>query len=205
MGSSLAYDVAILPSDELAGKAIALSKQLASRYHTFFQLELDGPFPHASLYMTQLRAEDLDEVQEVLARIAASTPSFNLTATGYHQSRGYVDASYERINVLDQLQLAVVEVINPLRDGMPHGEKKHLEDATGPLRDTLQKYGYRGVGEFFRPHLTLARFTEYAPIDVSDLPDPATFGGAFTKLGLFEIGRHGACVRKIAEFELGKE
>ncbi|HSX08356.1 MAG TPA: hypothetical protein VLG11_05675 [Candidatus Saccharimonadales bacterium] len=205
MHSSLACDVVILPSDELAESAIALSEQIGRQHNTFFQLAKNGPFAHASLYMTQLSVASLDEAREILARIAATTPALDLFAKGYHQSRGYIDVSYERINALDQLQLAVVEAINPLRDGMPHGEQKHLEDATGSLRDTLQKYGYRGIGEFFRPHLTLARLTDHAPIDVSDLPEPTGFSGAFTKLGLFEIGRHGACVRKIAEFELGKE
>jgi hypothetical protein len=51
--------------------------------------------------------------------------------------------------------------------------------------------------------MTFTRFTNGKAIDVSNLPKPDEFSGSFIKLGLFEMGDNGTCVRKIAEFALG--
>lgn len=199
--SSLSCDIVILPADTLAHKAISLSGQLTQR-GTFFTLKENTCFPHASLYMTQLKVSDLDKVKSILANIAANTSRFDLATTGYDQAEGYIDAGYARTDTLDRLQMSVVEAINPIRDGMREKDKVRMLTMTGAARENLEKYGYRGVGELFRPHLTFTRFTNSQLIDTSPLPDPSEFSGQFVKLGLFEMGDNGTCVRKIAEFEL---
>lgn len=98
--------------------------------------------------------------------------------------------------------MTVVNAINPIRDGMRVKDIARLPETTGIVRENLEKYGYRGVGELFRPHMTLARFAESKEIDVSVLPDIDELSGQFVKLGLFEMGDNGACVRTLAEFNL---
>jgi len=204
MVQSTPCDIVLLPPDELAKKTIALSKQLAEQYKALFQLDQKGPFPHASLYMVQLKVADLEKAQEILARIAASTPQLSLLATDYYQSQGYIDAEYVRTDLLGRLQMAIVESINPIRDGMRERDKARMLEATGKVRENLEMYGYRGIGELFRPHMTIARFAERTPIDISKLPEPTGFNGTFTKLGLFEMGNNGTCIREIATFEFNK-
>jgi len=97
----------------------------------------------------------------------------------------------------------VISAINPIRDGLRENDKARLMSATGELRENLEKYGYRGVGELFRPHMTFTRFANGRAIDVSSLPDSHEFSGEFLTLGLFEMGDNGTCVRKIAEYKLG--
>jgi len=191
--ASLPCDIVILPADDLAHKAISLSEQLA-QHGTLFTLKDGARYPHASLYMTQLKVADLEKVKALLAAIAASTPQLDITATRYDQAEGYIDVEYARTEALAHLQMTVVEAINPIRDGM--------YAATGKARESLEKYGYRGVGELFRPHLTLTRFVGGRSIDANTLPEPNEFSGRFVRLGLFEMGDNGTCVRKIAEFEL---
>lgn len=200
--TSIPCNIAILPTSALAQKAIALSQRL-EQYNTIFTLKDNVYFPHISLYMTQLKIADLDKVKAILAAIAANTPQSDLTATGYYQAEGYIDVNYGRTDVLDTLQMAVIEAINPIRDGMREKDKARMLAATGKVRENLEKYGYRGVGELFRPHLTFTRFTDSQSIDTRDLPNPSEFSGQFTKLGLFEMGDNGTCVRKIGEFEFG--
>src|SRR5438874_1017578 len=101
------YDIVMLPAPELAQEAIALSEQL-ERYGTLFTLKDGAYFSHASLYMTQLRDADIDSVNARLSSIAAATPPPQLTAARYHQAEGYIDVDYERTQVLDRLQMAVV-------------------------------------------------------------------------------------------------
>lgn len=200
--TSLPCDIVILPSDELARVAIAFSERL-QQFNTLFTLKEGAYFPHASLYMTQIKVADLDKVKELLSSIAAGIPQLDLIASGYYQAEGYIDPNYTRTKTLDQLQMTVVNAINPIRDGMREKDKARLASTSGKIRENLEKYGYRGVGDLFRPHMTLTRFADGQPIDESSLPDIHRFDGKFIKLGLFEMGDNGTCVRKIADFKLG--
>ncbi|HET8671584.1 MAG TPA: DUF1045 domain-containing protein [Candidatus Saccharimonadales bacterium] len=200
--SSIPCDIVILPSSELAQRAIKMSVTLQS-HGALFQLNATGPFPHTSLYMTQLKIADLDKVKAILTDIAASTPLLDLTATRYDQANGFIDVDYARTETLDQLQMTVVEAINPIRDGMREKDKARMLTTTGKARENLEKYGYPGVGELFRPHMTFTRFIDARTIDTSTLPNVSELNGQFVKLGLFEMGENGTCVREIAEFTLG--
>lgn len=202
--TSIPCDIVILPTDGIAKKAIDLSKQL-EQHGTLFTLEDGAYFPHASLYMTQLRVVDLDKVSSILTDIAASTPQLDLVATRYDHAEGYIDAEYARTEVLDSLQMTVVEAINPIRDGMREKDKARTLTTTGKARENLEKYGYLSIGELFRPHVTLTRFADGQPIDADMLPEPNKFSGRFVKLGLFEMGNNGTCIRKIAEFSMGSQ
>lgn len=199
--TSFAANIVLLPSDELADKAIAVSHQL-QEYEALFELSGHGPFPHATLYMTQLRVEDTLKVQGILADLANNTPPFSMIATRYFQDMGYFDPDFEKTDRIARLQMDVIAAINPIRDGMREKDKARMLEATGLARANLAQYGYQGVGQLFRPHMTLTRFAHGRQIDTSALPDPKEFSGQFTKLGLFEMGDNGTCARKIAEFEL---
>src|SRR4030095_4919861 len=163
--TSLPCDIAIIPNDELLQKAIKFSAQLRS-YGTLFTLKNDSYFPHISLYMTQIKTDNMETINRLLRDIAAKVAPINLIAYRYFQPRGYIDAEYKRTESLDTLQELVVEAINPVRDGRLKNDEANLLDATGQARDNLKKYGYRFVGELFRPHLTFTRFQNGQSIDV---------------------------------------
>jgi Protein of unknown function (DUF1045) len=131
-----------------------------------------------------------------------AAPSLAANATHYYQAERYIDVEYERTEPMAQLQMQVVDAINPIRDGMRENDKRRMATVTGPARDNLEKYGYRGVGELFRPHISLTRFEREQPTVASGLGPITEFNGQFTHLGLFEMGANGTCVRKIDEFEL---
>lgn len=151
--------------------------------------------------MCQIKVDNLLKVQEILSDIADHTQKFSLVATRYDQTEGYIDVEYHR-EALVSLQNEVLGAVNPLRDGLRDNDKARLADATGAIRENLETYGYRGVGESFRPHITFTRFADNKIVDTSELPPVGDFNGAFDKLGLFEMGDNGTCVRKIVEFPL---
>ncbi len=199
--SSVSCDVVILPNEELANKAISASQQLAP-LGGLFTLETGKYFPHLSLFMLQLKDDDLEKVKSLLAEIANKTPTLNLKASKYQQNESYVDVEYARSAQTDSLQQQVIAALNPIRGGMQENHKARMLQATGLVLKNFQNYGYKYVGELFRPHITFTRFGETQPEVESLLPELSTFGGSFTKLGLFEIGDNGTCVRKIVEFDL---
>jgi hypothetical protein len=199
--ASAPYDIVLLPEPSLAAKAIRTSQELQPM-GTEFVLGTEQCLPHLSLYMTQLKTEDLPEVSKRLARIAQQTKQLQLAADEYVQEEGYIDASYARVPEIEQLQQAVLDAINPIRDGMRTKDEARLKAATGPTRANLEQYGYRGVGELFRPHLSFTRFTNRLPIPLEDMGAPSAFSGTFVALALCEMGDNGTCLHKIQEFPL---
>ena len=196
--NSLPYDVVILPNNELANKVISASQKLAS-LGGLFTLEISKYFPHASLFMLQLKEDDLENVKSLLAGSAGKTSALNLKASKYEQKEAYVDVEYVRNEQTDSLQREVVAALNSVRDGMRDKDKARMLEATGLALENFQNYSYKYVGELFRPHITFTRFSETQPEAEGLLPELSTFDGSFTKLGLFEMGDNGTCVRKIAK------
>jgi len=139
---------------------------------------------------------------QIIASHAALVP---LEAVRYNQAFGYFDAAYTRPPALSQLQAQVVAAVNPLRRGIRPGEAEFLPTASGLKRQNIEQFGYRGVGELFRPHLTLTRFTDQRPIATDGLPPIADFSGTFNRLALYETGEHGTCIRELGAFPLSGE
>lgn len=201
--NSIPCNIVITPEPALAEKAIALSRKIEG-FGTRYTLK-DGVFyPHISLYMVQFKLEDIDNIKTVLADIAVNVSPLQLTSREYKQAEAYIDAEYIRTDALATLQMAVVEATNPLRDNLRKRVKAYMLSTTGAVRENIEKYGYRNVGELFRPHVTFTRFTDDIVINIAGLPKPSELNGAFIKLGLFEMGDNGTCVRKIAEWDLAK-
>lgn len=200
--SSIACDIVMIPDEDIASHIISLSQTLRDK-DTYFTLKEGEYYPHASLYMVQLDMDKLDEISERLSDIAQHTQRITLKPKEYHQEWGYIDVEYEREALSDKLQMQVVTAINPLRDGLRAKDKERLESAVGKERENIEKYGYRGVGEFFAPHITITRFKSRQDIDTIMLPDVHEMVAKFSKIGIFEMGDNGTCIRKITEFDLG--
>jgi 2'-5' RNA ligase len=200
--NSLPCDIVIIPDADISARAITLSEHLG-RGETYFTLKEGKYFPHTSLYMAQLDMSRLDEIKERLSDVAAHTPKISLSPKKYHQQWGYVDVEYERDTIIDKLQMDIVHAINPIRDGLRQKDIDRLPEEVGIERENILTYGYRSVGEKFAPHITITRFTDRNDIDLTTLPDVSTFQATYSKIGLFEMGENGTCVRKIAEFNLG--
>jgi 2'-5' RNA ligase len=198
---SISADIVVLPSPAISAKAISVSNDLY-RFGSLTLLEDGKVFPHASLYMCQLRTADLPKVEEILAAIAAKHRAISLEAAEYAQAHRFIDVGYNRTLDLDQLQEHVLDAINPVRHGLRPQDEARLKTSTGRELENLKKYGYRGIGDEFRPHITITRFEREQKFDTSDLPAISEFSGSFTHLGLFEMGPNGTCVRQIATFAL---
>lgn len=202
--SSLPVDVVILPSSELAAKAIEASK-LSAELGSLFTLEVGKQYPHTSLYMLQLSDENLAAVKDKLANIAHNNQLLHLTSSGYVQKLGFIDVEYEVTSDLNKLQQQVIKAIQPLADGMRDKDKQRMLEARGLALQNFQKYGYKYVGELFRPHITFTRFPdeEDKPEAVQLLPDVMTFNGDFPRIGLYVMGDNGTCIREISSWQLG--
>lgn len=199
--TSIACDIVLLPSPQLASLAYKTSARLKDK-NTFFTLKEGEYYAHASLYMVQLDVDSIEKVEQALRMVASKLKPLRVTAKEFHQEWGYFDVEYYRNETIDNIQNQVVQLINPLRDGLREKDQERIKTATGVELENLQKYGYRSIGSEFAPHITFTRFIDSAtkPNVGSDLRE---FDGEFVSIGLFEMGDNGTCVRKILEIPLG--
>ena len=199
-------DVVLLPSEPQADYAVRASQALAPQ-GSLFTLDNNHFYAHASLYIFQMDVASQADCIAALERLAGQTSVQRLRQDGYFYQesgggKGYVDIAFERTGDADALQEHVIEAFNGLRAGMREKDKQKMADATGLKLKNLQEYGYPAIGELFRPHITLTKFPVEIEPDLTVLPSGAGFDGTFTRLGLFEMGPNGTCIRKIAEFNL---
>lgn len=199
-------DVVLLPEGSQATEAIRCSELLAMQ-GGLFRLDNEYFYAHASLYMFKLAVGRLAECTEALKVVATKHSTQELTPTGYTYldkgpGKGFVDIAFDRTEEADQLQQDVLAALAPLRSGMVEIIAPMLTNATGVKLENLQQYGYPAVGELFRPHITLTKFPAETEPDLSVLPSPEVFTGKFTKIGLFEMGANGTCIRPLAVFDL---
>lgn len=194
-------DIVLLPDETVAEQAIAASQAL-KRPDTVFTLE-DGKFyPHLSLYMVRLRERNIETAADALRDLAATHKPFSLHVAHYGQERGYVVVDYDTPPTLHSLQQVVLGAVNPIRDGIMEKDWVRALEATGLAKQNYDTYGYKYVGDLFKPHITLTRFENEDPIDETALPEPSTFDGQFTRLALCELGISNTCVRILADFPL---
>lgn len=194
-------NVVLLPNKSLADKAIEISETLRSD-EALFTLRDGSFYPHISLYMLELRVNDYEKVQDALRDISTIQSLQELTATKYDQKMGFLDAEYATTPALRELQDIIVDALNPVRNGMREKDKLRMEQADGIKREYFEKYGYPNVKELLRPHVTLTRFNNENFFDISKLPDAPVFSGTFDKLGFFESGDNGTCVRLLSSYDL---
>jgi hypothetical protein len=201
---TIACDIVLLPSEGQAQLAIQASRQL-SQQGSLFMLDDKNLYAHTSLYMFQMDIANQEECIAALRRIAASNNAQRLEQNGFFYQnsghyKGYVDVSFARNKEVDSLQEQVVTAFNGLRADTSEKNKQKMISAAGLQLEYLQKYGYASIGELFRPHLTFTKFPREIEPDLTLLTSPKKFTGEFTRLGLFEVGPHGTCIREIAEF-----
>ena len=198
--SFIACDIAILPSEDLCVQAIETSQRFQKR-DALFTLHAEACVPHVSLYMVRLDTDGLNAARELLAKIAATTSAQNITAKRYYQSEGYTGVEYVRSDELAKLQMTVVQAINPIRDRTYAKNKADAVSNPDLARENVKQYGYPNIGELFWPHITFTRFSDQEE-KALELPPLQVFNGQLIRLGLFELGKHGTCIRRIAEFPL---
>lgn len=205
-GTSVPCDIVLLPDEDQAELAAECSRLFAEQ-GSLFTLDNQNFYAHASLYMFTMDEARQQACIEALQDLASGHVTLQLDQDGYYYQdsgfgKGYLDVQYKRNQAVDLLQQAVIDTFNPLRAGMRESDKAKMQAASGLKLENLQKYGYPFAGELFRPHITFARLPVEIEPNLSVLPAASQFTGLFSRLGLFEMGSNGTCIRKIADFTL---
>jgi hypothetical protein len=195
------YDVVLIPAKNISEQAIHTSVSI-KHLGVYFTLDIATYFPHISIYMLQLNKQGLAKSLELLAKIANNTNLITIHANHYNYENNYIDIEYTPTKEIKNLQTEVVEVLNPIRDGLREKEATRIASTTGDYRKNLERYGYRYIGDRFSPHLTFTRFTKNQKQVLDLMPRKETWDGVYPTLGLFEMGDNGTCIHKVKTWNL---
>lgn len=194
-------DVVIMPDAHVAGAAISASQALA-KCGSQFTLQDGTYYPHISLYMLKLAINNVPQVMQLLEALAQSFRPFMLQAERIDEGARYVMVEYAVPDALRTMQEAVLAAISPLHRGIMDKDDDNVRQSTGLALKNYQVYGYKYIGEFFHPHITLTRIHDAASGYEHLLPSVENFTGTFPMLGLFELGENNTCIHKLAAWPL---
>ena len=108
--AEIAVDVVLLPSEEMADKAIAANKELLKQCADKIVLDKEICLPHISLAMGCIDERDIADIEKVLQAIAKQSSLGQLSVIGIHTE---TNSAGEQVSVL---QIEKTEALQSLHE-----------------------------------------------------------------------------------------
>ncbi len=196
------YDIVILPPQEIAAQAIALSQTLSSR-GSYFVLDGVTLYPHISLYHVPFTDSALTTVLEALRDIAALTAPFVLRQETYYPDQGvWVGVRYVADKAILDLHTSVIAATREYREVEENVRyKEHWVEIPAQELKNIEYCGWAHSLTFYSPHLTFTRLLRPTADVLAHLPQPELSFRA-DHIGVYEVGDHGTCTHFVADFRL---
>jgi len=198
----IAVDIALLPSEEMADKAIAANKELLKQYADKIVLDKESCLPHISLAMGCIDNIDIDEIGAILKTIAEGTSLGQLNAVGIKTE---TNQAGEKVSVLEMekteaLQSLHEEVMKRLSPYFSYDVRADMvlssAQTSQSTLDWIKNYPEKSSFEKFYPHITIG----YGEINNFSFPVKFTI----PKLALCHLGNHCTCRIILASTNLKK-
>jgi 2'-5' RNA ligase len=195
--AKIAVDVVLLPSEEMADKAIAANKELLKLNAAKIVLDKESCLPHISLAMGCIDEKDIDEIDKILKTIAKKTSLGQLSTAGIYigKNRAGEKVSVLMVEKTAALQSLHEEVMKILARYLSYDIKAEMVLSTTEISDStlnwIKNYPEQSSFEKFFPHITIG----YG--ELNNFSFPIKF--SVSKLALCHLGNHCTC-RKILAF-----
>ncbi|MBA7695877.1 hypothetical protein ES703_104517 [subsurface metagenome] len=198
--AEIAVDVVLLPSEEMADKAIAANKELLKQCADKIVLDKENCLPHISLAMGCIDERDIADIEKVLQAIAKQSSLGQLNVIGIHTG---TNSAGEQVSVL---QIERTEALQSLHEEVMRRLAPYFNyDVTVDMvlsppmasESTLawiKSYSEKSSFDKFSPHITIG----YG--EINDYSFPIKFTAS--KLALCHLGNHCTCRRILASAEL---
>ena len=200
--AKIAVDVVLLPSEEMADKAIAANKELLKEYGDKIVLDKDSCPPHISLAMGCIDETDIDEIDTILRKITEESSLRQLSAFGIHTetNRAGEKVSVIAIEKAEALQSLHEEVMHRLSPYFSYDVKADMvlssSETSESTLDWIKNYPEKSSFEKFFPHITIG----YGEIKNFSFPTQFTI----SRLALCHLGNHCTCRKILSSTKLAK-
>lgn len=179
--------------------------------------------PHISLFMLAVTEAEVDGVADAVGKVADGLAPLAVRGAEYrHNPFGAPEMYYARSPAWVSLQRHVVAVVEPLRQGRLRDVGPSGEPLANVVFDALSgrvpadtaavaqiiRYGYDevadgGIGDRFRPHVTLAwPGGASPPVDLTGLPPADRYSGELRDIAVYRMSPYGTCTTEVATFGL---
>lgn len=167
------------------------------------KLSTEFPLPHTNILQCPFYADALDadlseKLEQIWEGVGEVSSQFGVI---YPQPRGWFFLAVKRLAWLRELQSRVLSLLAPLVDASQIKSGDDIDLYTQQERKNFLRYGYRYVGESFRPHITLG-YDEDSPDGHIDCGLVSAglklFAGKtfnYSEIVLYEAGPAGSLVR----------
>ncbi|MFH1881745.1 MAG: hypothetical protein ABIL62_03415 [Planctomycetota bacterium] len=205
--AEIAVDVVLLPSEEMADKAIEANKELLKQCPDKIVLDKESCLPHISLAMGCINKRDIADIEKILQAIAKQSSLGQLSAIGIHTG---TNSTGEQVSVLqiertEALQLLHEEVMQRLAPYFNYDVTADMVLSPPMASEStlawIKNYSEKSSFEKFSPHITIG----YGEINNFSFPPQGvlwTIKFTASKLALCHLGNHCTCRRILASAEL---
>jgi 2'-5' RNA ligase len=198
--SKIAIDVVLLPDETMLHQAIDISRIQSQKFNDKILLNEDNCLPHISLAMGAIEENQLDDLEEVLQKIASNFHKFNLVADSYNSETipsGDIvsELTVKNIPQLQSLHEMIMQNFKPflmydISVDMVFSPPAVEEITTYWIENYLDKSSF----ENFKPHITIG----FGAID--DVSVPVDFTAS--KLAICHLGNYCTCRKILASIEI---
>ncbi len=198
----IAVDVVLLPSEEMADKAIVANKELLKQYAHKIVMDKASCLPHISLAMGCIDDIDIDEIGTNLTTIAeeASLGQLNAVSIKTETNQAGEKVSVLEIEKTEALQSLHEEVMKRLSPYFSYDVRADMVLSSARTSqstlDWIKNYPVKSSFGKFYPHITIG----YGEIYNFSFPIKFTV----SKLALCHLGNHCTCRIILASTNLKK-
>jgi 2'-5' RNA ligase len=158
--------------------------------------------PHITLYNPEIPCDNYDtavtRIETLSHDIRRITIPFDKYAPAPKEDTGFF-VTYKQTKELQQMRKAVIDVVNPIRDGVVRAKWEGNTD----FACEIDKYGYP-LSQYHFPHITLAKFTSQETLDkaLEEMQEVEVGDFEARSIAVVETGEHGTAKRIVKEFVL---
>lgn len=151
-------NIAILPSDEVAAQAIAMSRKIAEEVGSRFILNSDNLIPHITVYQAQYPDKNISKVKEITRNLSLEQELFEMKLNVITVVYGtFLFWNCEKSLILQNLQKKAVKLANPLREGLIPTSLADVRNLSEGDRYDVKTFGALLIGPRYEPHITITR------------------------------------------------
>jgi 2'-5' RNA ligase len=198
--AKIAIDIVLLPSEEIADKAIAMNKELLKQNAAKIVLDKEKCLPHISLAMGCIDEKDIVEIDEIIQKITKETSIEKLCISGIHSetNRAGEKVSVLKIEKTEALQLLHEEIMHKLVPYFSYDVRAEMLLFSSEISELtlkwIKNYPVQSSFERFFPHITIG----YG--EINNFSFPIDFN--VSKLALCHLGNHCTCRKVLASSNL---
>src|SRR3989344_2231095 len=198
-------NIVILPDEKVQQKALELSRKVSEKFETYFTLDNKKYFPHITVYQTHYPHKNVLALKEKLFKFAKNIKPFKVSASEITSIfNSWISWNLFKTKELTDLELQVLELANPLREGLISEGLKEIAQSEQDSEE-IENYGALLLKDRYTPHITITRIKDSDKVKeaVELIHEMNEYEFLVDKLYLGNLGEHGTVNKIVDEFPFG--